>query len=89
MEALALAAGLGRDAVHAQLAAGLDVVLHLERDRGGRRRWSSLAVALRRGAHTEVVEALGRDPRTGAPARGPAYDLLADRLGPWLSEARC
>jgi pilus assembly protein CpaF len=86
MEALALAAGLGRDAVHAQLAAGLDVVLHLERPRSGPRRWSSLAVAVRRGAHTEVVEAWGRDPGTGSPVRGPAYDRLVERLGPWGPE---
>jgi pilus assembly protein CpaF len=89
MEALALAAGLGRDAVHAQLAAGLDVVLHLERPRRGPRRWSSLGVAVRRGAHTEVLEAWGRDPRTGAVVRGPAYDRLVERLGPWLPEGTC
>ena len=36
-EALGVAAGLTRDAVHSQLAAGLDVVLHVGRDRDGRR----------------------------------------------------
>ncbi len=36
-EALALAAGLPRAAVHAQLAAGLELVIHLSRDRSGRR----------------------------------------------------
>jgi pilus assembly protein CpaF len=36
-EALALAAGLPRPAVHAQLAAGLDAVVHLGRDPHGRR----------------------------------------------------
>ena len=32
LEALGLAAGLRRDALHSQLAAGLDAVIHLERD---------------------------------------------------------
>ena len=36
-EALGVAAGLTRDAVHSQLAAGLDVVLHVGRDRDGAR----------------------------------------------------
>ncbi|MFN8168320.1 MAG: TadA family conjugal transfer-associated ATPase [Candidatus Nanopelagicales bacterium] len=80
IEALALAAGLGRDAVHAQLAAGLDVVLHLERDRDGRRRWSSLSVAVRRGERTEVVDALVGDG--GDVVVGPGFDRLAARLGP-------
>src|SRR5690606_40257431 len=33
LEALGIAAGLRRDAVHAQAAAALDVVIHLARDR--------------------------------------------------------
>lgn len=36
-EALGVAAGLTRDAVHSQLGAGLDVVLHVGRGRDGRR----------------------------------------------------
>ena len=87
IEALALAAGLGRDAVHAQLAAGLDVVLHLVRDRSGARRWSSLSVAVRAGERTSVVEALAL--RDGRVVRGPAYDRLAERLGPWLPVLSC
>ena len=37
VEALALAAGLPRAALHSQLAAGVDAVVHLHRDRAGRR----------------------------------------------------
>ncbi len=37
LEALALAAGLAREALHAQVAAGLDAVIHVGRDRQGRR----------------------------------------------------
>jgi pilus assembly protein CpaF len=42
LEALGVAAGLGRDAVHTQAAAALDVVLHLARDGSGRRRVAEL-----------------------------------------------
>src|SRR5690606_22677724 len=38
LEALACAAGLSREAVHSQIAAALDVVVHLVRDPGGGRR---------------------------------------------------
>lgn len=37
LEGLALAAGLNRDAAHAQMAAAIDVVIHLGRDRAGKR----------------------------------------------------
>lgn len=43
-EALGLAAGLPRAAVHSQLVAGVDVVVHLRRDRSGRRRIDHLGV---------------------------------------------
>lgn len=43
-EALGVAAGLTREAVHSQLAASLDVVLHLSRDRDGQRRLSHVAL---------------------------------------------
>ncbi len=44
IEALALAAGLGREAAHSQLASALDVVLHLTRNRDGRRRLAQIAL---------------------------------------------
>lgn len=44
IEALALAAGLGREAAHSQLAAGVDAVLHLHRGRDGRRRLVEVGV---------------------------------------------
>ncbi|UDY23804.1 TadA family conjugal transfer-associated ATPase [Nocardioides sp. Kera G14] len=44
VEALALAAGLGREAAHSQLAAGLDVVLHVSR---ATRQVSQVAVPVR------------------------------------------
>ncbi|KUN09905.1 hypothetical protein AQI95_02775 [Streptomyces yokosukanensis] len=44
LEALATAAGLDRAALHSQLAAALSVVLHLVRDRSGRRRIAEVHV---------------------------------------------
>lgn len=73
-EALGVTAGLSRDAVHAQLAVAVEVVVHLSRDRDGRRGVSELAVT-RRGADgcVEVVPAVsfatGSDPSTGPGAR--------------------
>ncbi|MBO0829737.1 MAG: TadA family conjugal transfer-associated ATPase [Streptosporangiales bacterium] len=44
LEALAVAAGLSRPALHSQLAAALDVVVHLARGRDGRRRVAEICV---------------------------------------------
>jgi pilus assembly protein CpaF len=49
MEALGVAAGLGREAVHSQLAAALHVVVHIVRPRQGPRLVREIAV-LRAGA---------------------------------------
>ncbi|MET1037711.1 MAG: TadA family conjugal transfer-associated ATPase [Aeromicrobium sp.] len=46
-EALGVAAGLPRAAVHSQLAAGIDVVVHMARAPGGRRTVGELAVVQR------------------------------------------
>ena len=55
VEALALAAGLGRAAVHSQLASGVAAVVHLQRGRDGR---------------TPPRRGRGADPRPG-PAWSP------------------
>ena len=44
LEALAALGGLDRAALHSQLAAAVQVLLHLGRDRDGRRRLSEIAV---------------------------------------------
>ncbi|GDY54798.1 hypothetical protein SVIO_054210 [Streptomyces violaceusniger] len=44
LEALGSTAGLDRAALHSQLAAALSVVVHLVRDRAGRRRIAELHV---------------------------------------------
>jgi pilus assembly protein CpaF len=80
LEALALTGGLDRAAAHAQMAAGLDVVLHLERGRDGVRRWSSLSIARREGEVTVLDDALARGA-DGSLVLGPALDRLVARLG--------
>jgi pilus assembly protein CpaF len=78
IEALALAAGMGRAAVHAQLAAGVGAVVHLGRDRSGGRRVVEIAVPERdRDGLVHLVTALSFDP--GGPRNGPAVAQL-DRL---------
>lgn len=44
LEALGALGGLDRAALHSQLAAAVQVLLHVERDRTGRRRLSEIAV---------------------------------------------
>jgi len=55
-EALAALGGLDRAALHSQLAAAIQVVLHVTRDRSGRRRLSEVGV-LERG-HDDRVRVL-------------------------------
>lgn len=79
LEALAAPAGMPRAAVHSQLAAGLQAVLHLRRGGDGRRRVTGIGV-LRRGADdlVTVVDALVFG-RAGVHA-GPAVADLAGML---------
>lgn len=87
VEALALAAGLGREAAHSQLAAALDVVLHVARDRDGRRRLAQVAVPTRdeQGlVHLRMAVEVAPGGRPGGPpvvTEGPALDELLDLLG--------
>ena len=55
LEALGTAAGLDRAALHSQLAAALSVVVHLVRDRGGRRRLAEVHVLERDAAGLVVT----------------------------------
>ncbi|HET6651191.1 MAG TPA: TadA family conjugal transfer-associated ATPase [Nocardioides sp.] len=82
VEALAMAAGLPQAAVHSQLASAVDVVVHLGRDRAGRRRLVEVAVLDRAadGAVRAIAAALaGGD---GATVEGPG----AGRLGMLLDD---
>ncbi|MCR4515049.1 TadA family conjugal transfer-associated ATPase [Aeromicrobium sp. 50.2.37] len=77
-EALGVAGGLARDAVHSQLAAGVDVVVHLRRGRDGLRRVEEVGVlhAAEPDGHGTVrcVRAVGLVD--GRWADGPGRDRL-------------
>lgn len=78
IEALALAAGLDRPAAHSQLAAGVDVALHLAR-RDGVRHLAEIGVVCRRpGGEVEIVAAATFAP--GITREGPGADVLAELL---------
>jgi pilus assembly protein CpaF len=81
LEALACAAGLSRDAVHSQLAAALDVVIHLVREpAGGRRRVAEVCVFERgRDGLVDVVPAVLFAPG-GQITEGPGTPALRARL---------
>jgi pilus assembly protein CpaF len=78
LEALALAAGLGREALHAQVSAGLDAIVHLVRGRDGLRRIDSVHVLTRIGPWVEAVPALLFAP--AGVVEGPGADRLRHRL---------
>ncbi|MFD3483649.1 TadA family conjugal transfer-associated ATPase [Streptomyces sp. NPDC058665] len=75
LEALGTAAGLNRAALHSQLAAALSVVIHLVRDRAGRRRIAEVHV-LERDAAGLVVTV----PALRWAAEGFAYERGWPRL---------
>ena len=76
LEALGVTAGLSRDAVHAQLAAALRVVVHLQRDADGLRRVSEIGVlSAGREGRVASTPALRLD-RTGTTRPGPAAAVL-------------
>ncbi|QIX28883.1 TadA family conjugal transfer-associated ATPase [Nocardioides sp. JQ2195] len=80
LEALALPAGMGREAVHSQIAAALDVVLHLGRTRGGVRHLAEVAVPARGpDGLVSMATALTFDAE-GNVTEGPGIVGLADRL---------
>lgn len=76
IEALAMAAGWGREATHSQLASALDVVLHLDRAADGRRLLRQVAVT-RRAAYglVTLVPAVRFDDDGGSELGPGAADL--------------
>ena len=82
LEALGLAAGLGRAAVHSQAAAALAVVVHVRRTPSGRR-VDEIGV-VRRSGEWVVVEPGWRADGGSCPARARLDELLADAPDlPW------
>jgi pilus assembly protein CpaF len=83
LEALGVAAGLDRDAVHAQVAAGLAAVIHLVRDRSGCRRIAEIAIVERAGGGSVVVVPAVRSLTPGEFTEVAA----AGRLRSWIAPA--
>ncbi|NYG58980.1 pilus assembly protein CpaF [Nocardioides daedukensis] len=80
VEALALPAGLARDAAHSQFASAIDVVLHLAREGSGPRRLTQVAVP-RRGPDGLVSMAPAVSfTSAGGVVEGVALEDLAERL---------
>lgn len=85
IEALALAAGLNRAAAHSQLAAGVDVVVHLNRGRDGRRRVAEIGcLAQDRDGMVQVETAVRIGP-DGETCEGGGVDRLAALTSRWDS----
>lgn len=81
LEALAGTAGLPRMAVHSQIAAALDAVIHMTRTpTGGPRRLSQICLLQRHPSGlVEPTPALTFPPQ-GPPTPGPAHDAFHTRL---------
>ncbi|RJK98334.1 TadA family conjugal transfer-associated ATPase [Vallicoccus soli] len=78
LEALGVAAGLSREAVHSQVAAAVDVVVHLVRPRGGARRVDAVCVVER--GPGGLVEVAAAHDAAGRPGPGAArLAALLDR----------
>jgi pilus assembly protein CpaF len=80
VEALALAAGMGREAVHSQFASAIGAALHLARDRSGTRRLREVAVPVRSPSGLVTMAVAVRFGDDGSATPGPAESLLAERL---------
>jgi pilus assembly protein CpaF len=80
VEALALAAGLGREAAHSQFASGVDVVVHLRR-RDGRRVLTEIAVPCRGADGLVRMETACSVAADGDVIAGPASGQLEALLG--------
>ena len=82
LEALAAAAGLGREALHSQLASALRVVVHLTRS-GPQRRVGQVCLLTRDAAGWVVATpAWEWDGQAATGRPGPAADGLARLLAP-------
>jgi pilus assembly protein CpaF len=85
IEALAVAAGLARDAVHSQLAAAVQLVIHLRRDSDGTRRVDEIATLTRQEGGMVKAESAVRFTHDGEAAigrSGPVLEALLVRDDP-------
>ena len=80
VEALALAAGLGREAAHSQFASAIGAVLHLVRDASGVRRLGAVAVPVQQGSGLVTMSPAVTFAADGSAVEGPGAMALAERL---------
>ncbi|MFE3292911.1 TadA family conjugal transfer-associated ATPase [Rhodococcus sp. NPDC059234] len=80
LEALAALGGMDRAALHSQLAAAVQVVLHVQRATDGRRRLAQIGV-LERDRHGEVTVVPAWTPREPRCAGADHLDVLLERSG--------
>ncbi len=78
-EALGVAAGLSREAVHSQLAAALDLVIHVERDVDGKRRLKEISLVEVDDGKVIVAPAVINNHKTTIFTE--RFDGLIDQLG--------
>jgi len=78
LQALAALGGLGPEALHSQLAAALQVAVHLERDRSGQRVVAEVGVFSSAGGRVGVVPAWRRGPGP-VPGAATLERLLSER----------
>ncbi|MEQ0574242.1 ATPase, T2SS/T4P/T4SS family, partial [Mycobacterium tuberculosis] len=78
MEALGALGGLDRAALHSQLAAAVQVLLHVARDRAGRRRLAEIAVLLQAEGGVQAVTVWHAD-RGMSDYAAALHDLLRSR----------
>jgi pilus assembly protein CpaF len=80
IEALAMAAGMSQPAVHSQLAAAVDAVVHLGRGADGTRRVAEIAVLVRDGAGMVSAVPAVRFDADGSTSEQQGAVLLGERL---------
>lgn len=80
LEALASLGGMARDTCHAQVAAAISVVVHLRRDRDGRRQVAEIGVVDVAPGQLQVLPALAWD-RAGVELQGPGHGRLLEMVG--------
>lgn len=81
LEALAAAGGLDRRALHSQLAAAVQVLLHVSRDAGGRRRLAEIAVLVRGSGGEVSTETAWHADRGEGTGMARLHAMLAERGG--------
>ncbi|WP_019931692.1 TadA family conjugal transfer-associated ATPase [Nocardia sp. BMG111209] len=81
LEALAALGGMGRDALHSQLAAAVQVILHMHRRADGSRALREVGLVTRGPDGTVTIEAAWRSDAAPTPAAPALHRLLDERLG--------